>query len=408
MARRGPRPETREELASAHRRARRHRATLAAPVRGTLEFGTAGLRGELGAGPNADEPRRRHPRRRRARRLPQRPGPRRRPVVIGYDARHKSADFARDTAAVMTGAGLRGAGAARARCPPRCWPSPSATSAPPPASWSPRATTRRRTTATRSTSATAPRSCRRPTREIAAADRRRRRRVADVPRGRRRLGRRSARTSLERLPRPRRRRRPTAGRPARPARRLHAAARRRQRALLAAFARAGFPAAVRGRRAGRARPGLPDRRLPQPGGAGRDGPRLRDRPRAPTPDIVIANDPDADRCAVAVPTRTATAGGCCAATRSARCSPTHLVRRGLPPARVSPARSCRPRCSAGSPQPPGSGYAGDADRLQVDRPGRRACATATRRRSATASTPKASGTRTASRPRCSSPSWPRR
>ncbi len=30
-------------------------------------------------------------------------------VVIGYDAGHKSADFARDTAAVMTGAGLRAA-----------------------------------------------------------------------------------------------------------------------------------------------------------------------------------------------------------------------------------------------------------------------------------------------------------
>ena len=38
-------------------------------------------------------------------------------------------------------------------------------------------------------------------------------------------------------------------------------------------------------------------------------------------DLVLANDPDADRCAVAVPTGD-TAGGCCAATRSARCSRT--------------------------------------------------------------------------------------
>ena len=38
-------------------------------------------------------------------------------------------------------------------------------------------------------------------------------------------------------------------------------------------------------------------------------------------DIVIANDPDADRCAVAVPDpRSVGSGGCCAATRSGRCS----------------------------------------------------------------------------------------
>ncbi|WP_067435273.1 phospho-sugar mutase [Nocardioides jensenii] len=83
-------------------------ADLADRFSGTLEFGTAGLRGALGAGPNrmnrivviraaaglaaylkanvvgADDA-----------------------VVIGYDARHNSDVFARDTAEVMTGAGLR-------------------------------------------------------------------------------------------------------------------------------------------------------------------------------------------------------------------------------------------------------------------------------------------------------------
>ncbi|MFI0367114.1 phospho-sugar mutase [Actinomadura sp. 1N219] len=68
-----------------------------------LEFGTAGLRGELGAGPN------------RMNRvtvmraaaglaacLP--PGGR---VIVGFDARHGSRQFAQDTAAVLAGAGLR-------------------------------------------------------------------------------------------------------------------------------------------------------------------------------------------------------------------------------------------------------------------------------------------------------------
>ena len=76
---------------------------------GTLEFGTAGLRGALGPGPN-----------RMNRLVVQRAaaglasylrehaqaGRGRLTVVIGYDARHNSEVFARDTAAVMTGAGI--------------------------------------------------------------------------------------------------------------------------------------------------------------------------------------------------------------------------------------------------------------------------------------------------------------
>ncbi|MEU3963433.1 phospho-sugar mutase [Streptomyces buecherae] len=93
---------------------------LAARFAGTLQFGTAGLRAELGAGPMrmnravviraaaglASYLNRQHPRPGQdTRPAGGRPGPGL--VVIGYDARHRSADFARDTAAVMVGAGLR-------------------------------------------------------------------------------------------------------------------------------------------------------------------------------------------------------------------------------------------------------------------------------------------------------------
>ncbi|MCX4971848.1 phospho-sugar mutase [Streptomyces sp. NBC_00620] len=102
-----PDVETREELAKLIDAG--DTAELTARFSGTLQFGTAGLRGELGAGPM-----------RMNRAVVIRAaaglaaylkgkGETDGLVVIGYDARHKSADFARDTAAVMTGAGLRAA-----------------------------------------------------------------------------------------------------------------------------------------------------------------------------------------------------------------------------------------------------------------------------------------------------------
>ncbi|KIF02752.1 phosphomannomutase [Streptomyces sp. RSD-27] len=84
-------------------------AELADRFSGTLQFGTAGLRGEIGAGPMRMN---RSVVIRAAAGLAaylKAEGHEGGLVVVGYDARYKSADFARDTAAVMTGAGLRAA-----------------------------------------------------------------------------------------------------------------------------------------------------------------------------------------------------------------------------------------------------------------------------------------------------------
>jgi phosphomannomutase len=79
---------------------------LADRFAGSLEFGTAGLRGAVGAGPN------------RMNRVVviraaaglaaylQEQGETG-PIVVGFDARHRSDDFARDTAEVMSGAGFK-------------------------------------------------------------------------------------------------------------------------------------------------------------------------------------------------------------------------------------------------------------------------------------------------------------
>ncbi|WP_030871526.1 phospho-sugar mutase [Streptomyces sp. NRRL S-37] len=102
-----PDPDTREELARLIDAG--DHAEIAARFSGTLQFGTAGLRGELGAGPMRMN---RSVVIRAAAGLAaylRKHGHTDGLVVIGYDARHKSRDFAEDTAAVMTGAGLRAA-----------------------------------------------------------------------------------------------------------------------------------------------------------------------------------------------------------------------------------------------------------------------------------------------------------
>lgn len=102
-----PDAETREELAKLIDA--QDLPELTARFTGTLQFGTAGLRGELGAGPMRMN---RSVVIRAAAGLAaylKAKGQSDGLVVVGYDARHKSADFAQDTAAVMTGAGLRAA-----------------------------------------------------------------------------------------------------------------------------------------------------------------------------------------------------------------------------------------------------------------------------------------------------------
>ncbi|MGW1721184.1 phospho-sugar mutase [Streptomyces sp. NPDC002156] len=102
-----PDAETRDELAKLIDA--QDLPELTARFSGTLQFGTAGLRGELGAGPMRMN---RSVVIRAAAGLAAYLKSKGRTdglVVIGYDARHKSADFAQDTAAVMTGAGLRAA-----------------------------------------------------------------------------------------------------------------------------------------------------------------------------------------------------------------------------------------------------------------------------------------------------------
>lgn len=100
-----PDPDTRRELKEL---LAGDPAVLAARFAGRLQFGTAGLRGELGAGPLRMN---RVIVRRAAAGLAQYllanvPDAPERGVIVGFDARHKSDVFAQDTAAVMAGAGI--------------------------------------------------------------------------------------------------------------------------------------------------------------------------------------------------------------------------------------------------------------------------------------------------------------
>jgi phosphomannomutase len=111
-----PDPETRAEVESLL--VAGDGAALAERFAGRLEFGTAGLRGKLGAGPNRmNRALVRRAAAGLARYLRDR-GTISGGVVIGYDARHKSDEFAADTAAVIAGAGIP------ARLLPRPLPTP--------------------------------------------------------------------------------------------------------------------------------------------------------------------------------------------------------------------------------------------------------------------------------------------
>ncbi|MGW0941879.1 phospho-sugar mutase [Streptomyces sp. NPDC002623] len=289
-----PDPETREELAELL--AAGDVAELAGRFSGTLQFGTAGLRGELGAGPMRMN---RSVVIRAAAGLAaylDATGQRGGLVVIGYDARHKSADFARDTAAVMTGAGLRAA------VLPRPLPTPVLAYA------------IRHLGAVAGVEVTASHNPPRdngykvylgdgsqivpPADAEIAAEIDAVRSLADVPRpdggweilDDAVLDAYLARTDAVLAP----------GSP-RTARTVYTAMHGVGKdVLLAAFARAGFPAPVLVAEQAEPDPDFPTVSFPNP-----EEPGAMDlafaTARDSGPDLIIANDPDADRCAVAVP-----------------------------------------------------------------------------------------------------------
>ncbi|MFP3988326.1 phospho-sugar mutase [Streptomyces sp. E11-3] len=291
-----PDAETREELAKLIDA----EATdeLADRFSGTLQFGTAGLRGELGAGPMRMN---RSVVIRAAAGLAaylKGQGKDGGLVVVGYDARYKSADFARDTAAVMTGAGLRAA------VLPYPLPTPvlafairhlgAVAGVEVTASHNPPRDNGYKVYLGDGSQIVPPADAEIAA-EIAAVGA-----LADVPRpesGWQTLGDEVLTAYLERTDAVL-----AAGSP-RTARAVYTAMHGVGKdTVLAAFARAGFPEPVLVAEQAEPDPAFPTVAFPNPEEPGAmDLAFATARRTSPAPDLVIANDPDADRCAVAVP-----------------------------------------------------------------------------------------------------------
>ncbi|TDC15057.1 phospho-sugar mutase [Streptomyces sp. 8K308] len=317
-----PDPETRAELAALLDAG--DTAALAERFAGTLQFGTAGLRGEMGAGPM---------RMNRAVVIRAAAGlagylNRTAPglVVIGYDARHRSADFARDTAAVLTGAGLRAA------LLPRPLPTPvvafairhlgAVAGVVVTASHNPPRDNGYKVYLGNGSQIVPPADADIAA-EIAAVGP-----LADVARpesGWEVLGEEVVETYLAR----------TGAALAPGGARdvsvvytpLHGVG---QATLVDAFVRAGFPAPAAVAEQAEPDPEFPTVAFPNP-----EEPGAMDlafaRARAVGPDLVLANDPDADRCAAGVPDRSRGAGGwrMLRGDEVGALLATHLVRRGV-------------------------------------------------------------------------------